>query len=79
MKICDICGKEKESLNILNLEYRTDDIKDVCDECLRDTNDQLWKIREVTTNMNEHWIKRYMSNLRIRLSRTDKDLVKTGE
>ena len=42
---CDICGKTGTSLVPLNADYQTNAIKDICGDCEREVNNQLWKIR----------------------------------
>lgn len=57
---CDICGKTGSGLESLNSQYQTEHIKEICSECARDVNDQLWKIRALTQNILVVWLKRFM-------------------
>lgn len=64
---CDICGKNIEILEELQSQYQTKEIKQVCSTCVREVNDHIWKLREMTTKINDHWTKRFMSAMRKKL------------
>lgn len=65
-KACDICGKEKTFRRALMGNYATVDIKEICEDCMSDVNEQLGKLQEITFKQNEHWLKRFIVNLRIK-------------
>lgn len=59
---CDMCGKKGTDLESLNKGYKTDDIQNICPECVRIVNAHLWKIRGVTDGMCKTMLKRFMAN-----------------
>lgn len=48
MAKCDICGKTASILEMESLRdcYQSEGVKDVCRECSKWADDQLWKIRD---------------------------------
>ena len=58
---CDICGKKGGQLNDLITAYKTDEVQQVCDDCERDLNEHLGKLRSVTHNILVSWMKRFIS------------------
>lgn len=42
---CDTCGRDCQGLNELKDEYRADDVVEVCDNCLKELQGVLDKIR----------------------------------
>ncbi len=67
---CDICGKRTQDLTALLSIYKTDEIEDICHDCQKEVNDQLSKLQRITFRMNEHWLKKFMRNLKIKLTTT---------
>lgn len=61
---CDICGSSEKTLVDLKDQYKTDHIKQICPDCERIINDHLWKIRAVTTKINQSLLKRFMEVLK---------------
>jgi hypothetical protein len=59
---CDICGKTGVSLENLNDQYQTSDIKSICSECSLIVNDKLWKIRKLSMNIVERSLISFMVN-----------------
>jgi diphthamide synthase (EF-2-diphthine--ammonia ligase) len=57
---CDICGKVGESLEMLNSEYQTKNIQNICSECARDVNEHLWKIRAMNMTILQKFVVRFM-------------------
>lgn len=57
---CDICGKTGCNLETLNTQYQTDDIKDICSDCSRMVNNQLWKIRKINQKFCEYFLVSFM-------------------
>lgn len=53
---CDMCGKETSNLFELLECYRTKEIKDLCNECIKPVNNQLFNLRQV----NHGWISRML-------------------
>lgn len=64
---CDICSKNEKTLVDLRQEYQTENVKQICPECEKTINDHLWKIRAVTTKMNQSLLKRFMEAMKARL------------
>ena len=60
---CDICGSESYTRHIQEW-YRTDDVKEVCEDCEKVINDKLDKIKETTQKINESLIKRFITYLK---------------
>ena len=44
VKTCDTCGDEVGKLHTLIDDYKSDNIVDVCDKCLKEINSTLYKI-----------------------------------
>jgi len=61
---CDICGKKGTTLESLRDLYKTDDIQQLCPECISEVNTQLGKLQQMTFGMTETWLKRFMRNTR---------------
>lgn len=59
---CDICGKTGCYLEPLNSDYQTDKIKDICSDCARSVNDQLWKIRKLNATFAQKMLIAFMKN-----------------
>ena len=70
MNQCDICGKQQEhQLIALRPEFQTDEIKLMCDSCERVVSGHLWKLRDMSNKMNEHFLKRFIHNLKRKFSK----------
>ena len=67
MMACDICKENGKTLVDLRTEYQTENVKQICPECEKTINDHLWKIRAVTTKMNQSLLKRFMEAMKARL------------
>jgi len=65
---CDICGKKGTTLESLRDQYKTDDIQQLCPECISEVNTQLGKLQQMTFGMNETWLKRFMQNIRKKIN-----------
>jgi hypothetical protein len=65
---CDICGKTGCYLESLNTQYQTDKIKDICSDCSRMVNDQLWEIRKINQNFLQKAVISFMKNKRENLA-----------
>lgn len=66
MKACDICGKKADWLNKLHKDYATEDIEEVCDECLRTLNSHLDAVRRLQRKIFFTWMQRFMIGLKER-------------
>ena len=64
---CDICSENGKTLVDLRPEYQTENVKQICPECEKTINYHLWKIRSVTTKMNQSLLKRFMGAMKSRL------------
>lgn len=65
---CDICGIEEFHLNELTQMYQTEDIKRICTSCNIETSNHLRKLNDITFPMNQHWLKKWMINMKKRLA-----------
>jgi hypothetical protein len=65
---CDICGKNGCYLEPLNTQYQTDKIKDICSDCSKLVNDQLWEIKKLTMTITEKTVISFMKNKRENLA-----------
>jgi hypothetical protein len=72
-KPCDICGKTDTYLYGLQHFYATDDIKEICTECQNDVTEQLKKLQDITFKQNEHWLKKFMANMKSKFTSGDKE------
>jgi len=61
---CDICGKNGVYLDVLREEYQTEEIKDLCPDCMQIVNDHLWKIKKIQIKMTQSLLKQFLSLLR---------------
>ena len=64
---CDICSGNEKSLVDLRDEYKTENVRQICPSCEKVINDHLWKIRAVTTKINQSLLKRFMEAMKARL------------
>ena len=64
MKQCDTCLKRTDDLYPLLECYKTDEIQDICYECNKVINKQLWKVKSLTSRMTTELLKLFMANLR---------------
>lgn len=64
MKICDTCGKESDDLQTLRESYRTKDVKEVCPDCEKIINDQLYKVRRLQSKMTFSLMQRFINIFR---------------
>lgn len=62
---CDVCGKKCTGLTDLVSEYQTEEVKEVCHDCLAVLNKELDKIRKATRKIHFGWIKNIINNLRM--------------
>lgn len=67
-KPCDICGETGTYLYGLQHFYATEDIKEICSDCQYDVSKQLGKLQDITFKQNEHWLKKFMANLKSKFS-----------
>jgi hypothetical protein len=61
---CDTCGKTNVELVKLVDIYKTEEICDVCKDCEKEINKQLWKIKGITADIQQGLLKRFMANMR---------------
>ena len=61
---CDICGKGGVYLEPLREEYQTEEIKDLCPECLRVVDNHRDKVVKMQRKMTQSLVKRFMGVLR---------------
>lgn len=61
---CDICGNNKGPLVDLLSGYQTEAIKQICHDCEKTTNAQVWKIRSYQDGFMKTLVKRWMENKR---------------
>lgn len=62
---CDLCKCiTDKALNPLRDQYKTEHVKQVCDDCERDINKHLYKVRGVTTNLMYVLMRKYIANRR---------------
>jgi|LGOV01.1.fsa_nt_gb protein-arginine kinase activator protein McsA len=66
---CDICGKTGTHLEDLMDSYKTDDIQQICSDCSSKVNKHLWKLRDMTSKMNQSFLKKLMGNLKSKFRR----------
>lgn len=66
---CDTCGKTGVELVKLIDIYKTEEICDVCKDCEKEINKQLWKIKGITADIQKGLLKRFMANMRARWKR----------
>jgi len=66
---CDMCGKIGTVLEPLNEQYKTDDIQHICRECSKEINDQIWAIRKIQNGFAKTFIKRYMMNKKLNITK----------
>ena len=71
---CDICSSNEKTLVDLRTEYQTENVKQICPACEKTINDHLWKIRAVTTKMNQSLLKRFMEAMKARLMGSNVEL-----
>lgn len=64
MMACDTCGKTGVDLVKLLDTYKTEEICDVCKDCEREINKQLWKIKKITGDIQQGLLRRFMTNMR---------------
>lgn len=64
---CDICGENGKPLVDLLPAYQTEKVKQICPECEKTINNQLWKIRAVTAKINQSLVQRFMTSMKTRL------------
>lgn len=69
---CDICGKTGVPLQQLTAQYQTDKISDLCDGCVKETNDTLGKVRSLTQKLNYTFVQRFMIELKEKFSSKEK-------
>lgn len=58
---CDICNKKGAPLEVLRDEYSTDEIKDLCSDCVILVNCQMTKIRKLNHGFLKIMIAKFMS------------------
>lgn len=59
---CDMCGKKGVELEPLKDKYKTKDIQNICEECLKLVNNKAQKMRVVADGMVMTLVKRFMTN-----------------
>ena len=61
---CDMCGKVTNTLESLKSEYATREIKLLCSDCMRLTNNHLWDVRKLSNKLNMNFVQRFMAEFR---------------
>jgi protein-arginine kinase activator protein McsA len=61
---CDTCGKATTGLTELVAHYQTENIKMVCDDCLRVLNKQHSDIMSATSKIGKSWMRSFIENFR---------------
>jgi len=61
---CDICGKTGAYLEDIRDIYKTDSIQNICSECSSEVNGHLSKLRVMTYEIQQHWLKKFMQNMK---------------
>ena len=65
--VCDICGttvKSNFDLNLLQSPYRTNDVQEVCKDCLNKLDAQHNKVSKFTRNFLFEKMKIFISNMK---------------
>jgi len=57
---CDICTKTGTTLHELKEQYKTDRVQYICKDCLEETNNHLFALREVQRKMENRMMKRLL-------------------
>lgn len=58
---CDLCGKRGCYLNDLRDCYKTDEVQQICDECMREVNEQHRKTQKWAFALLERFMKRFLT------------------
>jgi protein-arginine kinase activator protein McsA len=66
---CDMCGKVGANLDAVNDSYKTGDIQHICSDCSKVINDQLWAISKIQSGFAKTFIKRYMMNKKLNITK----------
>ena len=59
---CDMCGKKGASLQNVRDCYATDDIQQICDDCVVDVNVHLDKLRGIGRTFTQRMLQKFMKN-----------------
>lgn len=62
-KVCDTCRKEVAKLNELVDDYKVDRISEVCDQCLKEFNEVLDKVRTAQLIQRENFMRRFIKSI----------------
>ena len=65
---CDICDKRGTSLQDINIDYQTSDIKCICSNCATLVNDHLWKLRAMSRKQENIFLKLFMKEKKVNLA-----------
>jgi len=61
MKICDLCTKEGVALEPLKSDYATEDVKEVCGDCVYVINKHLTKTQSMAANIVTSIVRRFIT------------------
>ena len=68
---CDACGKSLKSssdLNEIKKQYETDEVKEVCDECMREIDNAIVRINDYLFQIKQTQVQRFVNFLKERVS-----------
>ena len=60
---CDICGDKNTWCESLVQDYKVKGVDNVCGKCGRKINDHLWKLRKLSKQINQSFLKTFVRNL----------------
>ena len=60
---CDVCGRSGEVVRLLD-GYATQDVREVCEGCMRLIDDRLWKLQKADLSWIENAIQRFITVLK---------------